>query len=97
MSSAYRVSLLAVLLVAVAAGFAPADPVSDQQKKVAVENLEKAEVRKAAVVETESLIVCAVLRRVSSSICSDASSRSSGLIWVDGSCCSASSSCANSI
>jgi hypothetical protein len=52
---------LAALFLLLFAGVAAADEVSDRQKKVARENLEKSDIRKVNVSESETLIVCAPL------------------------------------
>lgn len=57
MRSLQRLFPGAGLWIALAVSTAPADETTDKQKKVAAENLKKAEVDKSEVVETESLIV----------------------------------------
>lgn len=61
MSPATRSASLGALLLALGAGMSPADEVSDKQKTVARGNLAKADIRKAAVAESDALIVCARL------------------------------------
>lgn len=56
--SAFRFAFLFAVVFAAAA---PADDVSDKQKKVAAENFKKAEITKVGVVETETVIVAGIL------------------------------------
>lgn len=53
--------LFIALLFVLGAGSAPADEVSDKQKKVAIENFKKAEISKGNVAESETLIVVGLL------------------------------------
>ena len=49
------------LAFVLAVGFAPADDLSDKQKKIAVENLKKAEIAKGAFAESDTAIVLGLL------------------------------------